>query len=198
MTNRCNNNRRQLIARSLVSGILFLGIACTMACTNSNEAISKLTDINNKKLQDKATDVTIYYSDKASVKAIIHAKEFYRNETGNYTDIKKGLKVEFLNDSQKVESTLTALSARIYETEGNVIVREHVVVVNKKGEELQTEELVWNQKLDKFYTDKKVQIVTPPNQVMYGEGLEANADFTWYKINKLKGNISVDNKTIPQ
>ena len=198
MTNRCYNNRRQLIARSFVSGILFLGMAANIGCTNSNEAISNLTDYNNKKPQDKATDVTIYYSDKASVKAIIHAKEFYRNETADFTDIKNGLKVEFLNDSQKVESILSASSARIYENEGNVIVRENVVVVNKKGEQLKTEELVWNQKLEKFYTDKKVQILTPPNQVMNGEGLEATADFTWYKINNLKGNISVDNKTIPQ
>jgi LPS export ABC transporter protein LptC len=198
MTNRCYNNRRQLIARSFVSGILFLGMAANIGCTNSNEAISNLTDYNNKKPQDKATDVTIYYSDKASVKAIIHAKEFYRNETADFTDIKNGLKVEFLNDSQKVESILSASSARIYENEGNVIVRENVVVVNKKGEQLKTEELVWNQKLEKFYTDKKVQILTPPNQVMYGEGLKANADLSWYKINNLKGNISVDNKTIPQ
>ena len=78
-----------------------------------------------------------------------------------------------------------------------MIVRENVCVVNKKGEQLNTEELVWNQKLDKFYTDKKVKITTAPNQVMYGEGLEANADFSWYKINNLKGNIAVDGKDVP-
>jgi hypothetical protein len=33
---------------------------------------------------------------------------------------------------------------------------------------------------------------------MYGQGLEANADFSWYKINNLKGNISVDDKEIPK
>ncbi len=185
------------IARIFFSGILFCSL---ISCRNTTEEIDNIRGLNRADQLDKATDVTIYYSDKAQVKAILYAKEFVRNEGAKppYTDIKKSLKVEFLNDSGKVESTLTAKSARIFEVEGNVIVRENVRVVNKKGEQLDTEELVWNQKLDKFYTDKKVTITTPPNQVMYGNGLEANADFSWYKIGNLKGNISVDSKEIPQ
>lgn len=185
-------------ARIFFSGILFC--VATIGCRNTNEEIENLTGDSKSHQLDKATDVTLYYSDKGQMKAIIYAKEFLRNEAAKppYADIKKGLKVEFLNDSLKVESTLTSVSARIYEAEGNVIVRENVCVINKKGEKLNTEELVWNQKLDKFYTDKKVTITTPPNQVMYGQGLEANADFSWYKINNLKGNISVDDKEIPK
>jgi LPS export ABC transporter protein LptC len=143
--------------------------------------------------------VTLFYSDNAKVKAILKAKELIRDASPEitYTDIKKGLKVEFLNDSQKVESTLTAINARIYDIEGNVIVRDSVKLINKKGEILKTEELVWNQKLDKFYTDKKVFIETTPGQVMHGDGLEANADFSWYKINNLKGVITVDNNLNP-
>lgn len=190
--------QRISLARNFFSGILFCVAA--IGCRNTNEEIENLTGNSKSHQLDKATDVTLYYSDKGQMKAIIYAKEFLRNEAAKppYADIKKGLKVEFLNDSLKVESTLTSVSARIYEAEGNVIVRENVCVVNKKGEKLNTEELVWNQKLDKFYTDKKVTITTPPNQVMYGQGLEANADFSWYKINNLKGNISVDDKEIPK
>lgn len=187
------------LARKLLSGILFCSVLLLVSCKNTNEEIENLTGTSKAHQLDKATDVTMYYSDKGQLKAVIFAKEFLRNEAAKpaYADIKKSLKVEFYNDSLKIESTLTAKSARIYEVEGNVIVRENVVVVNKKGEQLNTEELVWNQKLDKFYTDKKVTITTAPNQVMYGEGLEANADFSWYKINNLRGNIAVDGKDVP-
>lgn len=156
--------------------------------------------MDDRKMKDHANDVVIYYSDRGQVKAVIHAAEMFRNEAANpsYTDIRKGLKVEFMNDSLEVESTLTARSAKIFEGEGNVIVRDSVVVVNKKGERLETQELVWNQRLDKFYTNKNVVIRTPPDQVMNGTGLEANADFTWYKITKLRGNITVQNEEIPQ
>ena len=187
------------LARNLISGSLFWSVLLFVSCKNTNEEIENLTGNSKAHQLDKATDVTMYYSDKGQLKAVIFAKEFFRNEAAKpaYADIKKGLKVEFYNDSLKIESTLTAKSARIYEVEGNVIVRENVCVVNKKGEQLNTEELVWNQKLDKFYTDKKVKITTAPNQIMYGQGLEANADFSWYKINNLKGNIAVDGKDVP-
>lgn len=191
---------KKTFARILFSGILFCLYVNNSSCKNTNEEISNITGANKTNQLDKAEDVIIYYSDKAQLKAILYAKEFIRNENAKppYTDIKKSLKVEFLNDSGKIESTLTAKSARLFENEGNVIVREDVCVVNTKGERLNTEELVWNQKLDKFYTDKKVTITTPPNQSMYGDGLEANADFSWYKINNLKGNIAVESKSIPE
>ncbi|MDI9320494.1 MAG: LPS export ABC transporter periplasmic protein LptC [Phycisphaerales bacterium] len=200
MNNLFKKTRTHHIARILVSGILFCTCSLLHSCKNSSEEIATFVSSNKLNQADKATDVTLYYSDNAKVKAIIHAKEFIRNESAStpYTDIKNGLKVEFLNDSQGVESTLTAKSARIYENESNVIVRENVCVINKKGERLNTEELIWNQKISKFYTDKKVTITTPPNQVIYGNSLEANSDFSWYKIKSLKGNISVQGKSIPQ
>lgn len=191
---------KKLIARILFSGILFFLNFTFYSCKNTTEEIDNITGAGKSNQLDKATDVVIYYSDKAKVKAILYAKEFIRNEAAKppYTDIKKSLKVEFLNDSGEIESTLTSKSARIYEADNNIIVRENVHVVNKKGEMLDTEELVWNQKLDKFYTDKKVKITTPPNQVLYGDGLEANADFSWYKSSNLKGEIAVDNKEMPE
>ncbi|MCC6186924.1 MAG: LPS export ABC transporter periplasmic protein LptC [Chitinophagaceae bacterium] len=188
------------IARNFFSGILFCASINFGACKNTNEEIEHLTGESKARKSDKAKDVTMYYSDKGQLKAVIYAKEFIRNDDAKpaYTDIKKDLKVDFYDDSLQVESTLTAKSARIFEVEGNVIVRENVCVTNKKGEKLNTEELVWNQKMDKFYTNKKVTITTPPNQVLVGDALEANADFSLYKITKLKGNIEVENNDIPK
>ena len=71
------------------------------------------------------------------------------------------------------------------------------MIVNKKGEKLNTEELVWNQSAKKLFTEKFVKITTP-TQVMYGDGLEANEDFTWYRILNPKGIVAVDKKEIPE
>lgn len=181
-----------------ISGILFC-CAIITSCRNTTKEIDELTGKGISMQEDKATDVTFYYSEKGKVSAIMHAKEFIRNETANppYTDIKKGMKVEFLNDSLEITSTLTAKSARYYETEGNVIVRDSVSVVNKKGERLNTEELIWNQKLQKFYTEKKVKITTPTN-ILYGDGLEANSSFSWYKITNIRGTVAVDKTGLPK
>jgi LPS export ABC transporter protein LptC len=104
--------------------------------------------------------------------------------------------VEFFDDTLNVESTMNARYARYYEEQGNILVRDSIVVVNKKGERLNTEELVWNEKLRRFYTEKFVRITTP-TQTMYGDGLEANEDFSWYQIKNPKGVVKVDKTDVP-
>lgn len=184
--------------------LLIIAICCysflIISCQNSNEEINNIiSEVKTLKL-DEAKEIQIYYSNDGVVKAVIKAKSFIRNGSSNpvYTDINNGLKVDFYNDSLQIESTLTGNSARLYENDNNVIIRGNVVVKNKKGETLETDELVWSQKIGKFYTDKKVKMFTPPNQIMYGDGLEANSDFTWHRINNLKGNIQVEGEGIPK
>lgn len=181
------------IARITIPGILFFG-----SCKNDPRDIVALTSKTMTQV-DKAYDVTILYSEHGKVKARLFAHEFIRNEVAHppYTDMKKGLKVEFYNDSEQVTSTLTAQYARYYEQQQNILVRNHIVIVNKKGEKLETEELVWNQAIKKFFTEKPVKITTP-TQVLYGDGLEANEDFSFYTIKNLKGQVQVNKGDVPQ
>lgn len=184
---------------STLPGILMLGILLSIftSCHNNTKEIKDLVDKATMQ-EDKAYGVTILYSENGKVKVRLYANEFVRNELAKppYVDMKKGLKMEAFNDSGTVESTLTARYARYYEKQQNILIRDSIVVINKKGERLDTEELVWNQKLQKLYTEKFVRITTP-TQVMYGDGLEANQDFTWYKIKNIKGIMSVDKKEVP-
>ena len=74
------------------------------------------------------------------------------------------------NDSLMVESTITARTARYYTDQQNVIARDSVVVKNVKGDKLQTEELIWNKKLQRFYTEKFVRM-TINGQPSWGYGV---------------------------
>lgn len=180
---------------------ILIVIACaaltTTACKNEMKDIHAL--VNKSAMQeDIAHDVTILYSEEGQLKARLFSREFIRNETSRppYTDMKKGLKVEFFNDSLLIESTLTARYARYYEQQGNVLIRDSVVVVNKKGDMLETEELIWNQDIQKFYTEKPV-VITTTTQTMWGDGLEANQDFSWYQIRNLRGVMMVEKDKMP-
>lgn len=168
------------------------------ACKNDPKEIDEL--VGKQSIQeDKADEVTIIYSEHGQSRIRMFATEFIRNDIAKppYVDMRKGLKVEFFDDSMNVESTLTAIYARWYEGKGNVLIRDSVVVVNKKGETLRTEELIWNQNVRKFYTEKFVRINTP-DQVMYGDGLEANEDFSWYRIKNPKGTVRVNKEEMPE
>jgi hypothetical protein len=69
-------------------------------------------------------------------------------------------------------------------------VKKNVVVVNEKGEQLNTEHLVWDEKKAKLLSDEFVKITTK-EEVIFGTGLEANEDFTKYKIFNIKGTLSL-------
>ena len=184
------------LTRTLLPGILLF--AMVIGCKNDPKEINALVT-KGAQQEDKAEDVTILYSDNGHVKMKLYAKEFVKNDVAKppYTEMRRGLKVEFFDDSLNVESTLNARYARYYEKQNNILIRDSIVIVNKKGEKVNTEELVWNQSAKKLFTEKFVKITTP-TQVMYGDGLEANEDFTWYRILNPKGIVAVDKKEIPE
>jgi lipopolysaccharide export system protein LptC len=65
-----------------------------------------------------------------------------------------------------------------------------VEVMNVKGERLNTEELHWDQKSGKIYTDKFVRITTA-DQIIMGDGMTANQTFTEWEINRYRGTINL-------
>jgi LPS export ABC transporter protein LptC len=184
------------IARSIFPGILF----CTLlaSCTNDPKEIDALVGKGTAR-EDVAHDVTLLVSENGHMKTRLFAKEFVRNDVAKppYIDMRKSVRVEFFNDSLQVESVLTAKYARYYERQGNILIRDSVTVLNKKGERLNTEELVWNQNIRKIFTEKFVRIITP-TQIIYGNGLEANEDFTWYKILNPTGIVQVNKTDLPE
>ena len=68
--------------------------------------------------------------------------------------------------------------------------RHRVSVKNNRGEELETEKLMWDQRAEKIYTDQFIKIKTP-DEILYGNGFESNQNFTRYRIKNLKGRVSL-------
>lgn len=178
----------------LIAGVLF----SIISCNNDPEQIRALTGGRNRQ-EDRAEDVTVIYSKEGKVKMRLFAREFIRNENAKhpYIDMNTDLKAEFYNDSGQIESTLTADSSRYYEDQGNVLVWDSVQIVRKQGEQLATSELVWNNSVEKFFTEKPVKISTP-TEVLFGDGMEANRDFSWYQVMKPKGTVQVNKGEVPQ
>lgn len=174
------------------AALLFLG-----SCQNDPKDIAQVSAAAAP-AEDKATDVTLLYSRGSQLQARLFGQEFIHAGTAvrPYTEVRKGLRIEFYNAAMQVESVLTAKYARWYEQQNNVLIRNNVVIVNKKGERMQTEELVWNQKAEKFFTEKFVRITTA-TQTLYGDGMEANQDFSTYQIKNLKGSVAVDKSSVP-
>jgi LPS export ABC transporter protein LptC len=75
-----------------------------------------------------------------------------------------------------------------------MLAQNNVELVSRDGKRIETEELVWDEKNNKIYTDKKVNITTG-KEVIYGEGFTSNADFTEYSITKIHGTFDFKSET---
>lgn len=161
--------------------------------------MSEINDATNrtKAGQDRGTDVTILYSKNGNVTARLFGHTFIRSENPKqlYTEMKDGVKVEFF-DSLKVKNVLTARYARWYERENNILIRDSVHLVNDRDEHLYTEEMVWNQKMQQFFTEKPVRIVTP-TRTLYGTGMTASQDFRNYRIDHMTGQLQLEKSAVP-
>ena len=107
-------------------------------------------------------NVTINYNDSGRLKAKIFAKQLigYKKDGNDIVRMPKGITGNFYNDEGKAESYLSAEKGISYQTQKITEVSQNVVVMNNKGEKLNTEKLIWDQKKQIIYTDKFVRITT--------------------------------------
>ncbi len=204
MNKSCNRCTSQLQSKQLRQQVIYVGIVLLLStlllpsCKNDPGQIKLLTDKSHFH-EDRADDVTIIYSKKGKVKGRLFAHQYVKNPGAKppYTDLNGRLRVEFYNDSDALEHVLTADSCRFYDAQSNVVVWGNVKIVSTKGEQLNTEELIWNNSIERFFTEKDVKITTG-TQTLEGTGLEANQDFTWYRITRPKGAVQVKKGEMPQ
>lgn len=162
------------------------------SCKNDNiEKIQVLTADDNLPLE-VGTNIILNYTDSGFVKAKVFAPtlERYNNETANQSIMKKGITAYFYNSNKKITSYIKSKYAIRDERARTMTVKHDVIVINVKGDTLRTESLIWNENTNKINTTEAVKITTP-DEVIYGDGLESNTEFTSYKIYKIKGIISL-------
>ena len=138
----------------------------------------------------ETANVQTLYSDSARLKIKLNAalQQQFENGDGVYP---KGLNLTFLDDLGRVTTTLRANYGRYDKETDSYLARGNVVVKNiAKNETLETEELRWSKQKQKITTDKFVKIRTA-DEILTGHGLEANQDFSRYRILKPSGIFSV-------
>ena len=127
---------------------------------------------------------------KLKVKTVATTIERFNNQQPQLV-FSNHLVVYFYNDSALVQSTLKAEYAEINDGKKLMTAKENVILTNITGKKLESEELIWDEKNNKIYTDKKVKITTG-KEVIEGEGFVSNPDFTEYSISKIHGTFNFE------
>lgn len=161
------------------------------ACVNDVKEVDEATRLAEPGVE-RGKNIELFYSESGYVKVRVTAPSVTRYNTEDpYSEFNDGLQVDFYNDSLRVTSHLTANYGVRYESQLKTILRNDVQVVNENNEHLSTEELIWDERKHIIYSDKFVKITTP-DQVLYGEGMEADEQLTKYVIKKPQGTIKTD------
>jgi LPS export ABC transporter protein LptC len=137
--------------------------------------------------------ITMIYSDSSRLKMVLKAGQmltYDRNVKEPFTLLPNGLTMGFYDKTEKLEATLSANYGIHYPQRKRMEVKYNVVVVNKNGETLNTEHLIWDEVTKKIHSDAFVKITTG-KEIIMGKGFESNEDLTQYQIKEVTGTIQL-------
>jgi len=181
-----------IIKKNIFIVAFAMALLLFQSCKNDNiEKIQVLTASDNLPIET-GTNIILNYTDSGLVKAKVFAPmlERFDNEKRNQSIMKKGITAYFYNSNKKITSYIKSKYAVRNDRLRTMTVKNDVIVVNIKGDTLRTESLVWDEKTNKINTNDNVKITTP-DEIIYGEGLESNTEFSQYKIYKITGILTI-------
>ncbi len=174
-----------------IAGLLAMLFLC-FACENEVEQVRLLTQ-DERIPTEVQKDLEVVYTDSTLKKMQLQAPlaENYPNLEQPQREFPQGIEVTFYDDFGNQNSSLTAEYALQLVNKSLWEARGDVVVINVKGEQLNTEKLFWDSRKEIIYSDEFVKITTP-QQVIMGEGFKADQDFNEYEISKVTGTINIE------
>jgi len=157
-----------------------------ISCTNDPKLVQEF--VSDKQLPiEQIKGAELLHTENGKVKVRVVASSIER-----FQDIQPALifhdhlEVYFYNDSSQLQSTLMSNYASIDEEKKIMMAQHNVILISSDNKKLETDELIWDEKKNKIYTDKKVKITTG-KEVIYGEGFTSTPDFKQYSITKING-----------
>ena len=172
------------------NALLALLIALLLFACNSDDL--KNVKISKVKISKNAIErtygVDLIYSDSAIVKAKGFASILDKVTPQNgqiYSEMPKGVKIEFYNKDLLKTGTITSDYAIRKEFDKQTIFRKNVVIVSDKINFI-TEELIWDENKKKFFSPYG-KITRPDGSFSTGTKFTANQDFSEYNIENASG-----------
>lgn len=176
---------------------LCFSISCLASCENDPKDIENWT--KKADMKEEVKNIESYLSQGGILKAKLVAPLMYRYQKDTIiTEFPNTLKVDFYDDSMRVESWLTSLYGKYMENLNKVYLRDSVTVINTLGDTLRCPELWWDQNQQKFYTDKPARLDGKDKHITGNQGLEATQDLKIITFKFPTGPFQVKEGTTPE
>lgn len=186
-------SQKKIVNKYWVAALFSAATFLFSGCQNKVEEVKKVTQVYSGPMEIQR-DIDYTYSDSAKVQLRLQAPmaENYSQLEEPILEFREGLHVTFYDKQGEPESYIRSNYAIRREADALWEARGDVEAMNyQNGKKVNTELLFWNENEGLIYSDEFVKVTTPDNVIM-GEGFEADQNFNWYNIFKVTGTISLN------
>lgn len=173
----------------------FVGLLLIAIVSCNSEKPEKIAAVLNRSAMPQlhATDITTVISDSGVTRYRIASPcwNVYDRASQPYWEFPQGIHFERFDTKLKVDANIHSEYAKFKENEQLWELRGKVKMTNIQGQLFETEQLFWNQREERFYSDSLIKI-TDADHIIKGIGFESNQNMTVYKIKQTKGIFPVD------
>ena len=181
-----NNNLTTIIS---IVVLLFFVHSCT------EEKQEKIAAIVDRSAMPKlhAMEITTVISDSGITRYRISAPQWdvYDRANQPYWEFPRGIHFEKFDLNLNVDANIHSKYAKFLENEQLWELKGNVRATNLQGELFETEQLFWNQREERFYSDSLIKI-TQTKRIITGIGFESNQAMTKYTITKPQGIFPIE------
>lgn len=163
------------------------------ACSGKDKKLAEAISENDTLPSMKSLGVTTLISDSGITRYKIVAEEWLIHDKKNppYWAFEKGVYLEKFDTLFRVDASIKADTAYYHEKKKLWELRGHVQILSQRGDKFQTDLLFWDEKKEKVYSDKFIQI-EQEDKVIKGYGFESNQDLSEYEIKNTTGIFTIE------
>ncbi len=174
------------LSRPIIFLTLFLMVLILSACGKQDDQ-DNMTDSEPELMPDQESwNSEIILTSGGKKIALIQAGHMAKFEDKNVILMDEGVEIDFYDGEENHTSHLNSDRGEINERLRDLTAIGNVVVVSDSGETLFTEELFWNNKMQKIISEVDVMI-TMETDTLYGIGFESDVGLTSWTIKKPRG-----------
>lgn len=190
-----NSNNAPVFLRMTTALMVVVVLFNLFACSKSdNEQIEAVID-RAAIPRLRALDVNTVISDSGVTRYRIVTPQWdvYDRASQPYWEFPVGVHFERFDEQLKIDANIHCNYARFLEQEQIWHLKGKVKATNIQGELFETEELYWNQRTERIYSDSLIKI-TQANYIIIGIGFESNQVMTQYEVRNTQAVLPVEDE----
>ena len=139
------------------------------------------------------TGVTTLISDSGLIRYKIITEEWliYSQRNPSFWAFEKGIYLEKFDTLFRIDASIKADTAYFFEPKKLWELRGNVHIQNLNGDKFDTEQMFWDQREERIYSDKNIR-VEQVDKILTGKGFSSNQNMTEYQVYENTGIFTVE------